>query len=125
MESNGPPYTLNFAGLNTLHASEVSGFETRSAGPTTHSYTMNLKRGNMFTPGPVQVIEDRSLASTKMVLGKVNWVELKLAFVPAKSEVLGGIVEILINGTIKRQFAVPRQFCATNGTFYATNAAAK
>ncbi len=55
---------------------------------------------------------------------KVNWTQLKLAFVPPQSEILGGSVEIIIgatSGTARKHFGIPRQISATNGTFYATN----
>jgi hypothetical protein len=122
MESNAPPYTMNFGGIDTLYAGgEVEGYTTTSDGPPTHSYVIELKQDTAFHRGPAQVLADFSPVTTGMVLQRMSWVQLKLAFVAPKSEIVGGFVELKINGTHKMRFGVPRQFCDTSGAFYATN----
>jgi hypothetical protein len=121
MESNGPPYTLSFGAFRPLYVTgAVRTHETTSNGPKTHGYSMNLIR-DLGAPGEVMLVPAWTPATTRIVLNRVNWMQFRLAFVPPKSEVLGGSVELLINGTFKKQFGIPHQFCSTNGTFYATN----
>jgi prepilin-type processing-associated H-X9-DG protein len=122
MESNGPPYTLHFAGLNILYADgQVRGYTTRSDGPPTHSYVIDFKQDTSFPRGPAQVIDDWSSVTARMALQRMNWVEFRLAFVSPKAEIVSGFAELTINATHKKRFSIPRQICASNGTFYATN----
>ena len=123
MESNHPPATLAFSGLNVLYACDITGFTTTSDGPTTHSYVMNLRRDTAHASGPVQVITDFSTATAGMVMDKINCAEMKLEHIPPKSEILGGFVEFLINGSFKKRLSIPKQVCPTNGIFWASNIA--
>jgi len=120
VESNAPPFTLSFASFGSLYVSDVSAHETRSAGPVTHGYSINLKRDFRMS-GELSVINGWTPASANMVMDRVYRLEFRLAFVPAKTEVLEGSVELLINGTFKKKFIIPHQICSSNHMFYATN----
>lgn len=121
MESNSPPNTLSFGAFQALYVTgTVGAHETTSTGPTTHGYSMNLRR-DLGASGSVVVIRDGSPATSGIVMDRVNWVQLKLHFVPPQSEVLSGTAEILINGIFKKAFSIPAQICSSNGFFYGTN----
>ena len=121
MESNAPPNTLSFGAFQNLYVSGVMAHETRSTGPITHGYSINFRHDFGHSGGAVAVISNGAPATARIVTDRINWTQLRLAFVPPKSEVLGGSVEILINGTFPMPFTIPPQICSTNGTFYATN----